>query len=448
MSKAVSDQSRVLSDEGWSAQPPRPLLAASSTARFAADIAVVVLGMVSAVITARWLGPAGKGALSTLLYIGTLLSYAVSLGLGDSAIILIGKQKASLQDAVSAAILPILGALPFGVLALWLAAFEADWSGIYPAVAAASALLPLAAFSYAFNAILNSQERIAFTSAAFVATTAVTTLGLVLFVVALDLGILGGVFAGLVGSSAGLVMLIAALRNYGVSFRPRWMPSYLRSALRYGVAIESSHLLIALSQRVDLVLVYGFAGEAVAGHYAIALALGQLVIYAPFALSLAAFPRLAHLAEDDAFTLTHRVVRVGLAAGLVSAVPLLLAIPVAIPLLFGRAFEPAVAPALLLLLGGLLHSGQWLLTRALAARGNTRPLFLSFGLSLVVMVALDAALIPAFGITGAGVASVLAPAAGLVIALRYSADIRGLIPVADDFREFTTFLRALVTRHR
>lgn len=77
-----------------------PSLGFTSAARLSADIVSVVFGLVSATITARVLGADGKGALSSLLFIGVLLSYAASLGLGDASIILIQQKRVSLQDAV------------------------------------------------------------------------------------------------------------------------------------------------------------------------------------------------------------------------------------------------------------------------------------------------------------------------------------------------------------
>jgi O-antigen/teichoic acid export membrane protein len=116
-------------------------------------------------------------------------------------------------------------------------------------------------------------------------------------------------------------------------------------------------------------------------------------------------------------------------------------VPLALPLAFGEAFRPAVIPSLIMVPGGVVVSAQVLLCRALAARGNPRPLLHSFAVSLVGMCLADTAVIPLFGIVGAAVVSTGAPLLGLwtVVARRHRRDARSisllnLMPRGPDFR--------------
>lgn len=146
-----------------------------------------------------------------------------------------------------------------------------------------------------------------------------------------------------------------------------------------------------------------------------ALALATLVSYAPLALAIASFPRIARLSEADVAPFIARVCRVGFAVSSMSAAFLFVAIPIAVPLLFGDVYRPSTVPGSLLVASGILGTQQWLLCRARAARGDTGLLFSSFGFSVVAMIALDLVLIPLLGITGAALASIVAPLAGLVV---------------------------------
>src|SRR5215218_8856337 len=72
-----------------------PSLAVNSVSRLTADVVGLVLAMVAAVVTARWLGPAGKGVLSTLTFLAGLFVVACTAGLGDAAVVEINSRRVS-----------------------------------------------------------------------------------------------------------------------------------------------------------------------------------------------------------------------------------------------------------------------------------------------------------------------------------------------------------------
>jgi len=400
--------------------------------------------MIAGLITARWLGPSGKGIFSTLTFLSGLFMQACCLGLGDAAIVLIGQKKASIQEALSATLTVIFISVLVGMAGLWAVCalqFRSDWLPLRGAVLIAAVGLLVSVYAQVLSHLLNAQERIVSSSLVLLITSGFTTLGTWLFIAAVPLSILGGVLAGLLGSGIGLVVILVLLARTGLSLRPGWHPRYLAAAFRYGVKVQASSLLMAVAGRVDLLLVYWLAGQAAAGYYSVALTIGTLVMYVAWALSIASFPRLAYLDETEALALTAQICRCGLAATLVVGVPILLATPIVVPFLFGSVYRPAVQPAIILLGGGMIWSLQWLLCRARAARGQPELFFYSFGASLVIMCLLDYLLIPAWGITGAALAASVGPAAGLAICLlTYShagsqrLPISELRPTASDFR--------------
>jgi O-antigen/teichoic acid export membrane protein len=213
-----------------------------------------------------------------------------------------------------------------------------------------------------------------------------------------------------------------------------------------------SNLLVLLTARLDLILVFRFSGATEAGGYSVALTIGALVGSAPIAVSYASFPRLATLQDAPARLLTLQVFRIGIAAAISAAALLGAVSPFVIPLIFGRAYRPAIAPTLFLVPAGVLWSGQWLLCRASAARGVPRPLLVSFATSFLSMVALDLILIGPYGAVGAAVAATVSPALGLAVAVRYyRADgwnLAGFVPRRQDFVDFVRAARAMLTRGR
>ncbi len=424
--------------------PKPPSLSRGSAARFIADASGLVFGIVSGVITARGLGPAGKGLFSSLTLIAGIVLWVCSLGLGDAAIVLVGQRKATIQQALSVTITASLALSVLGMALLWgasIVAFSSDWDEVRDAAILACFVLPVLVVSNDLGFLLSAQERVIAHSAVGATTAVMTSLGLILFVGLIPLSIAGGVLANGVGAGAGLVLAAWLLRRSGLSFRPRFDRKYLIAAVSYGFSVAVSYVVTIMFLRLDLLLTYVLAGSGPAGHYSVALALSALVGLLPLAISGATFPRLARVDEADANELTAQACRYGLAAALSAALLLLAAVPIALPLLFGRAFTPAIGPTLVLLPGSVLWSTQWLLSRAAAARGRTALLLRSFMLGLAVMCGMDYLLIPRLGITGAALSAVAGPAAGLLLCLFsyhrspfWTLPLRRLLPRAGDFR--------------
>jgi O-antigen/teichoic acid export membrane protein len=129
-------------------------------------------------------------------------------------------------------------------------------------------------------------------------------------------------------------------------------------------------------------------------------------------------------------------------------VVLVAVLPAAIPLLFGSAFSDAVWPAVIIAIAGTAYAPQLTLATAAAARRLPRAHLRSFAASVLSMVALDAAFVPAWGGTGAAMATMVSALVGLAVIV---VDLRraGLLTLAElrpgrrDVVELVGVLRAL-----
>ena len=414
-------------------------------ALFAGEATKVVLGFLSALITARSLGPEGKGTLSTILFIGVLLSYGATMGLGDATTVLVGRGRYSLQQATSASILPIGAACILGIGCLWSVVPVAGWNRILPTIVLASALLPVTTYARMLTALINTRERIGLTTLASTTSAFLTAIFLLVLVLELDLQLFGAMLASLIGGVGGLLILGWCLRGLGLSARPARVAGFLGEALRFGLFVEVAYLLVAMSQRLDLLIVYALLGEAPAGRYSVALALSQLAAYGPFALMSASFPRLAQLGGDRFLQLVLQLFRVSLTVGLATGLVLMAILPLLVKPLFGPGFAAAVSPTLLLVPAALLGSQQWLLARAAVAIGRNQPYLISFSSSVALLVALDYLLVPRFGLAGAAVAATASACVGLSICLiwfrrSFHLPLKELFPRAAD----VTMLRSVL----
>jgi O-antigen/teichoic acid export membrane protein len=237
----------------------------------------------------------------------------------------------------------------------------------------------------------------------------------------------------------------------GIVPTPRWDPAYLRAAVRVGIPVQTSYLLVGLSARMDLLIVQSIKGSAAAGFYSVALTMGQLVFYAPVAVAVASYPVAATMTFSEVVPFIERAARMAIAAGLLCAVVLVPTLPFILPALFGAAFSTATPMALVLLAAGLLQGLQWVTCRLWAAQGRGGLLAITCGVTLAAMVTLDLVLVPAHGGMGAAIAAVVAAGAAAALALaghrRYAGDrasLLGFVPRAEDFARIAALPRTVL----
>ena len=430
----------------------RPSLKANSAARLVSDVSALGFSLVAAAVTARLLTPAGKGYYSSLLLLGGVFVVCFSAGLGEAAIVLTGRKRFPRDIAFPATVLAV-GVLSVAGAVLYLVVAHlvlgAETANDRLAVVLGAGFTGVGVQYNTTAAFLVAQERVVLVAVLAIVAAGLSTVALWILMAVADMAAAGAILGGIVGSGTALTATLVYLRRSKVRLRPLWSAAYLRAALPFGASLQVSNLLVLMTARVDLIFVYRLASPAEAGWYSVALTIGTIVASVPTALSYASFPRLAALDEEEAQSLIPQVFRVGMVAALVCGAALALATPVVIPLLFGSAYSGAIGPTLVLIPGGILWSGQWILCRASAARGESKPLLLSFLASCATMIALDLVLIGPFGAMGAAAASLIASTVGLLVSIFFYRqlgwDWANMVPGAKDVSAFAQAIKKIVS---
>jgi O-antigen/teichoic acid export membrane protein len=391
-----------------------------STVRLLSDGTTAFAALVAGAVVARRLGPGGKGTASTLNYLITIFGSLAGLGLGEAAAIVMGRTGAKLQEAVAATLSMVIRGAPLGIVALWASSFVFgdDWRDLTRALVIASLAVPLLAVGATLATLCEAAQELVLAGTARGIVPSVTAVVTVLLVGVGHGGVAASVAGLIVGWSVGVLLFGWTLRRTGVHLRPRRDRGYERAALAYAVPLEAASMLMILAARVDLLVVNAVRGDVPAGHYSVALTLGQLAGYPATALAAASFPRLALLGDEEAYPLFSQLFRTLLVISIAGSALLALVLPIVTPAAFGEQFRPAIGPGLVLVLAGCLGGLQWATCRALAARGDRRVLISSYAATLLVMLGSDVLLLPVLGLYGAALASVAAAAVGLSVALR------------------------------
>lgn len=407
------------------------------------------------VLTARWLGPEGRGIYAlVVLYssvgvtflggMGAALAYEISnLGRPPRAVV-----ANALTLALGIGTLALLVSLAIA----WAAGGNLWWLAV--AGAAQPPLLCSAALTWA---LLGADDHRNY-NRAIIAPSALT---LIVLVVLLGPGQLAGagessVRLALVGWLLAQCATVLWLLWLG---RDRWLPPQLDAVtpaalgamLMFGLQTGLADLVSFFNYRVSLLVLQFFCGVEDVGIFSVAVQAAEGLWFISSAIGVVIYARVGMLPRHEAAELTARSMRNALFIIFVLGVVLALVAGVALPLLFGSAYDAAVAAFRLLLPGVIIFGlGRIFSTFFTNALGRPRVPLLIAGTSLALSLPLCLLLIPALGMNGAALATSISYTAAMLLAITvFSREThipvrRMLLVTGDDLREYLRFGRRLL----
>ena len=396
-------------------------LAKNSLETLLSQCASLAVQLVIGVLIARWLGAEGKGQLYLLVVSINMVASFASLGLGPAAIYFIGKDRGCLPAVVTNLLVTtsIISVVVIAVGWVGVRFFQTHVYQQFPLWlwGLSAVLLPVHLVESLLMQVASALLRIRAINLITLTRSLLYLLLLVLFVRVDGAGVDGGfvAYALSVCVSTGCFAVLV-LRSGGRPGAPDW--SLLRSSLSFGGKSYLSNTMRMLNLRLDALLVASLAsGGAVAtGVYSVASNLAELILYVPSSIRLSLFPLIAASSSADANRLTAMACRHTALITLLVTLGAGVGGPLIIELLYGPEFRNAIVPLFILLPGVWLLSQSILFYSDLDGRGRPELSVISRLLALVITVALDLWLIPAYGIIGAAAASLCAYAAEFVVA--------------------------------
>lgn len=357
---------------------------------------------------ARVLGPGEFGVFSFALALGTLVAILPSWGF-DTMVVQQGSGRPDRLPSLLGELLVLRSCIALPVLLVVGAALlvargprEAGWATVLVLLAC---LVDTLADGYrSIATALEAQGRCA------AVQIVQRVLGAVLVVVALSLGAgLLPVCAGyLIGSAAGLLGMVVAVRRLGV--RPRWRgmtPQGIRDLSRVSWMMGIHSVVSMALFRLDAVLLGLLVGDVAVGLYAAAYRLLETVLFVAHNVSRAVFPVMA--STGDRASLARGWER-GLAVLSTVFVPyaavLLLRGREVLELFYGSEFTDGGVEILAWLAGApLLFGVAFLASDVLLARGPDVRIVIGSVSALALNVVLNLVLIPSLAGLGAAVAT-------------------------------------------
>lgn len=415
----------------------------------------VVAGFVTGVVGARLLGSDGLGAAGIAITLGTLVALVCNGGVNIATIYLLGQRPGDAPTIIGGLTSTALaGALLCLSLLVGLGALIGPWVGLDGRqdlfIAAAGLGAVILGFEFAGAVLLGlglSGAYIVAELARGVGTLVATALLLLVFWRA-DTGF---VVAAIAAQATAMSFAVYRIRGSVGTVRPSLNMHVISQGLGIGLRGQVGNVLQYLNLRLDQLLVPAFLSLSSAGVYLIAVRVSEALAQIGGAAGSLIFPAVARQTDASATVTTERAVRVltlllalgGLLLGLLADVLLSVA--------FGPEFTGGALTLRILLLAMLPLSVARILAGDLKGRGRPGLVSLTMLLAVVATVVLDVILIPAFGIEGAAIASVIAyslTAAALIACFLKLTEAHGrdLIPRASDVGMLVRFVMGMRPR--
>jgi O-antigen/teichoic acid export membrane protein len=413
------------------------------------------IGFAVAILLARALGPDGRGV--TALYQAAVsLGFAfLSMGIGSAAFYFVARREVSGRQAMEAGLSITIGAAVATTVAVLIAAFFFG-----DELAEKDMPYGLAIFTIPTVIQLRLLEMMLRAEGRFGAMNALE--------LSLPLSILislGGVelSAGLTvpravwaWSLAFLPPLVIGYALVGLDLWPRrWAGvSTLVKLVRFGGQGQISNLIQLLNYRLDAFLILIFVNTAGVGLYSVATSQTEGLWIIANSVAIVLLTNITSGDADNAARVTPVVCRNTLVITAVGALGAFILAPIFISIIFGDAYQGAVAPYLWLLPGTVALSGAKILSAYVFSRG--RPMINAWIalITLLVTIPTDIALIQLFGVPGAAMGASFGYCLSLALtAIAYRrlsgrSIIEALVPRPSDAGLYLDGVRSLLRRLR
>ena len=373
---------------------------------------MLVLSIVSASITARWLGPAGKGEVAIILATVALFQFVLNAGLAPANVYYAGRKRIPVPFLTENSIVfTLLGAIiGFSVILIsflsgFLRTLLPDASPAY--LMLGLLLLPIMILNMNLKSILQGLRKIFVLNVLNGFQSILSVFFLSFFIIGLKLGVPGAVLASFMASLLTLLVVVYYIKQEGASFRPRWRSIVVKPMISFGIKGYIGNLMQFFNYRLDIFILNYYLGPAEVGIYGVSVTLAELLWRLPDAVSFVIFPESANSTQKDMNNFTPRVFQATFLIIFLGAVAIALVGQAVIRIVFSDAFISAYTPLLILIPGVFLFGLAKILAGDIIGRGYPQYNSITAGLALIATVILNLLLVPRMGVNGAALASTL-----------------------------------------
>lgn len=384
-------------------------IAGDSLALWLAQMGGVALSVVATVFVTRALGPDGRGVYTWLLTLAGVGAHGALFGMDTSNRRLAAEEPGRVPALLRMNMLIVGGMGSLLALALAVLALPLPGSGGDPRwMLLAMATMPLTALGMALGSVLIAQHRIKRVALQLLLPKAVMAAAFGLMVagawVTVGHALLFNLLAVAVAAGLPLWWLRRELaQGHTLPLRP-----YVAQVWRTCSAVYLAGLSYYVMQKVDVLMVGYYLGNAATGYFGVASNMADLMVTPVSMVALLVGTRLAAKDVGGGPLAVMGMAAAVMGLAVLGCVFVYAIAPWLVVGLFGAAFAPSVAVLRLLCLAVAGLCLFLLMNAMLVATARARHLALPALLGAVCNVGLNVLLIPRFGLVGACWASIVA----------------------------------------
>jgi len=396
------------------------VIARSAKLIFITDVTILILTMISSLVGARALGPAGRGDLFVVVVWPPVIAMLAGLGLPTAYRYWMAKEPERVSRLFSNAVIytMIVGVTSILVADLIVPHLVGSRSPqVMTLLRIYQINIPAALFLNLMRGLLEGTRRFGWAGAARLLSFIVQGPGFAILWLLGNLTVRTGAYTLIIGQTASTLLGLFAVWH---QLRPRWEPSWseLKSSMQYGARDYPGVVADFTTLRLDQLMLGAMASNVAIGLYVTAVRLSEMTTLAADAIADALMPEVASSKiASRAELLCARSLRLAIYMHLLLLPPLWLAAPLILKILFGQSFVPATGAFRWLLVAAGVWSCGSIVINALRGFGYPGLSTLArFAAALVTGIGL-VVLLPRLGITGAAIASLIGYSVMLMIAL-------------------------------
>lgn len=371
-----------------------------------AKVLFVAINIATGIVTARSLGPEGRGEQAAIILWPQFFAFAMTLGLPSALLFNLKRYPEEKSKLFPAALL--LGAALGALAAVTGTVFIPYWLTQYSTevVHTAQWFMLTAPFGPLWLILIAALEAHGdFTTANHMRYLPSICALIVLLGLAWT-QTLTPLTAAMAYLLPGLPIFFWMLRYFWQLSQPCWrgLNTAFRKLLSYGLRSYGIDLLKTLAGQLDGVLVVGLLSPASMGIYVVAISLCRMLSIFQGAIVVVLFPKATARPVAEVVALVGRAVRVSTALTILVGIVVMLFGTVLLRILYGPEFVESIALVRILVVEVIASDAMLVLAQAFMALGRPGIVTVLQAVGLGLSVPLLVLLIPAYGLIGAGLA--------------------------------------------
>ncbi len=386
---------------------------------FSTNALALMCGVLTSLLSAWALGPAGRGDLLIVMLWPPVCALLATFGLMQAHRYWAAKDPACVSMLFSNALLFSLvvglGALAFAELIIPHLVGQRS-PEVMRLVRIYLLNIPAALVQFLMIGLLEGSRRFGWSGTSRLITFVVQAASYLVLWLFNHLTVETAAFSAMAGQFAAMFLSLFAVWH---QLRPRWQPSWLqwRNALHYGMRGYPGTVADFATLRMDQLLLGGLASSTAIGLYFVAVRLSEITAILAGPVADAVMPEVAaskHGARAD--NLLARSLRLTVYTHLIVLVPLWLAAPHILRIVYGPSFSAAGGTFRILLVASVVLTAGGIAISGLNGFGHPGLSTIARVSSAAVTVVALLTLLPRYGIAGAAIASLLGYSVLMIVA--------------------------------